>query len=109
MAENTATEKKTATATESKTEKKQVDGMDVAEINVTLANGADVSLDVILDRDNWAYETLQAQAEGNTAALVNGVLTGPSATKLRFAGARVKDFRTIAEAVGEALDFLDEE
>lgn len=105
MAENNAV------ATEKTNEKVEVAKYEVKtrEITITLHNGLNVTLDVIEDRDDWSYDTLQAQSEGNTAALVNGVLTEASRAKLRFAGARVRDFKKIAEAVGEALELLDED
>lgn len=81
---------------------------DTAEVSVTLSNGVETTLEIYTDREEWSYDTLQAQMEGNTAGLVNGILTEESRARLRFSRAKVKDFRIIAEAVGEQLGFLNE-
>lgn len=74
-----------------------------ASIDVTLSNGAQLTLDVIKDQGDWAYEAVEAMSEMNYPVLVNAILTKKSKFLLRASGARVRDFEMITDKVSEAI------
>lgn len=79
------------------------------DLEVTLSNGARLTLDVIKDQDDWAYEAVEALAELNYPVLVNAIMTRGSKYKLKAAGARVRDFEMITEKLTEALGVIQDE
>lgn len=79
------------------------------DLEVTLSNGARLTLDVIKDQDDWAYEAVEALAEMNYPVLVNAIMTRGSKMKLKMAGARVRDFEMITEKLTEALGVIQDE
>lgn len=79
------------------------------EIPVTLANGAEISLEVIKDQNDWAYEAVEAMSEMNYAVLINAIITRTSKLKLKMAGAKVRDFEMITEKVTGALGSVKSE
>lgn len=79
------------------------------EIDVTLANGAELTLEVIKDQNDWAYEAVEAMSEMNYAVLINAIITRTSKLKLKMAGAKVRDFEMITEKVTGALGSVKSE
>lgn len=79
------------------------------EIDVTLTNGAEITLEVIKDQNDWAYEAVEAMAEMNYAVLINAIITRTSKLKLKMAGAKVRDFEMITEKVTGALGSVKSE
>lgn len=79
------------------------------EIPVTLANGTELTLDVIKDQNDWAYEAVEAMAEMNYPVLINAIITRVSKLKLKMAGAKVRDFEMITEKVTGALGSIKSE
>lgn len=83
--------------------------VETIEIDVTLANGAEITLEVIKDQNDWAYEAVEAMAEMNYAVLINAIITRASKLKLKIAGANVRDFEMITEKVTGALGSIKSE
>lgn len=79
------------------------------EIDVTLTNGAEITLEVIKDQNDWAYEAVEAMSEMNYAVLINAIITRTSKLKLKMAGAKVRDFEMITEKVTGALNSIKAE
>lgn len=79
------------------------------EIDVTLANGAELTLEVIKDQNDWAYEAVEAMSQMNYAVLINAIITRTSKLKLKMAGAKVRDFEMITEKVTGALGSVKSE
>lgn len=82
---------------------------DTVEIEVTLANGQPLTLEVIKDQNDWSYSAVEAMAEMNYAVLVNAILTPTSKLKLKMAGARVRDFEVITDKVSAAIGAIKAE
>lgn len=83
--------------------------VETIEIDVTLANGAEITLEVIKDQNDWAYEAVEAMSEMNYAVLINAIITRTSKLKLKMAGAKVRDFEMITEKVTGALGSVKSE
>lgn len=83
--------------------------VDTVEIEVTLANGQPLTLEVIKDQNDWSYSAVEAMAEMNYAVLVNAILTPTSKLKLKMAGARVRDFEVITDKVSSAIGVIKAE
>ncbi|MFW8622521.1 hypothetical protein ACOI1A_00970 [Corynebacterium glutamicum] len=83
--------------------------VETIEIDVTLANGAELTLEVIKDQNDWAYEAVEAMSEMNYAVLINAIITRTSKLKLKMAGAKVRDFEMITEKVTGALGSVKSE
>ena len=79
------------------------------EIEVTLFNGAEITLEVIKDQNDWAYEAVEAMAEMNYPVLINAIITRTSKLKLKMSGAKVRDFEMITEKVTGALNSIKAE
>lgn len=75
---------------------------------VTLANGNQLELEAIADRDDLDLEIMDHAQRGNVAVVLMGALTPKSVFALRLAGAKVRDYTTIAQAYGEAVGALED-
>lgn len=83
--------------------------IETVEIQVKLANGSTVPLDVIRDQNDWDYFAVEAMQEMNYPVLVNAILTRTSHLKLKMSGAKVRDFETVTKAVTKALNLIQDE
>lgn len=79
------------------------------EIAVTLSNGAELTINVIKDQNDWAYEAVEAMSQMNYPVLINAIITRVSKLKLKMAGAKVRDFEMITEKVTGALNSIKAE
>nr|WP_286981475.1 hypothetical protein [Corynebacterium sp. UBA5992] len=101
------TSKNTATP-ETSADAVDTNKVETVALDVTLSNGVSVTLDVIKDQGDWAYEAVEAMAEGNYPVMVNAIITRGSKLKLKLSGARVRDFELITEKVSEAIGSIRE-
>lgn len=83
--------------------------VETVEVEVTLANGVTVTLDVIRDQNDWDYFAVEAMQEMNYPVLVNAILTRGSHMKLKMSGAKVRDFEMITQSVSKALNLIRDE
>lgn len=83
--------------------------VETIEIDVTLANGVDLTIEVVKDQDDWEISAVEAMAEMNYAVLVNSIITRGSKLKLKMMGAKVRDFEMITDKVSGALRTIGDE
>lgn len=99
----------TVPAAEQAPEKKEVAKVDTIELDVTLANGVDLTIEVVKDQADWEISAVEAMAEMNYAVLINSIITRGSKLKLKMAGAKVRDFEMITDKVSGALGVIRDE
>ena len=86
-----------------------VDTVETISFPVTLSNGNEVELEAIKNRDDLDFELLEHAERGNYATFFMGTLTLKSRTMLKLAGAKVRDYPTIAVEYGIAIGALNPE
>lgn len=81
--------------------------LETVTFTVSLANGVEVELEAIKNREDLDLELLDHAERGNLATFLMGALTPKSRFVLKMAGAKVRDYQTIITAYGEAVGSIE--